>query len=64
VDNGIPFDPHDAPAPNLDAPIEERTPGGLGVHLVKATMDDVQYRRDGDRNVLTIKTGVQGRDAV
>jgi serine/threonine-protein kinase RsbW len=63
-DHGVPFDPNDAPAPNLDAPIEERTPGGLGVHLVKATMDDVQYRRDGDRNVLTLRTRVQSRDAV
>jgi serine/threonine-protein kinase RsbW len=63
-DHGFPFDPNDAPAPNLDAPIEERTPGGLGVHLVKATMDDVQYRRDGDRNVLTLRTRVQSRDAV
>jgi serine/threonine-protein kinase RsbW len=63
-DDGIPFNPHDAPAPNLDAPIEERQPGGLGVHLVKSTMDEVQYRRDGQRNVLTLKTGVQSRDAL
>jgi anti-sigma regulatory factor (Ser/Thr protein kinase) len=63
-DDGIPFDPHDAPAPKLDAPIGERTPGGLGVHLVKTTMDDVQYRRDGHRNVLTVTIGMQSRDAV
>ena len=63
-DDGIPFDPHDAPIPNLDAPMAEREPGGLGVHLVKATMDEVRYRRDGDRNVLTMRTGVQSRDAV
>ena len=63
-DDGVPFDPHDAPVPNLDAPIEERTPGGLGVHLVKATMDDVRYRRDGGRNVLTLTTSVQSRDPV
>lgn len=63
-DDGIPFDPNDAPPPNLDAPIEERTPGGLGVHLVKATMDDVRYRREGDRNVLTLRTRAQSRDPV
>jgi anti-sigma regulatory factor (Ser/Thr protein kinase) len=61
-DDGIPFDPRDAPVPDLDAPIEQRAPGGLGVHLLKATMDDVQYRRAGDRNVLTIRTGMQSRD--
>ena len=48
----------------LDAPIEERTPGGLGVHLVKASMDEVIYRRDGSRNVLTMKTSVQSRDSL
>jgi serine/threonine-protein kinase RsbW len=63
-DDGIPFDPHDAPAPDLDAPIEQRAPGGLGVHLVKATMDEVRYRREGARNVLTLTTGAQSRDSV
>lgn len=63
-DDGIPFDPHAAPAPDLDAPIEERKPGGLGVHLVKATMDDVRYRREDGRNVLIMRTSVQSRDAV
>ncbi len=37
VDDGEPFDPHDAPAPNLDAPISDRKPGSLGIQLVKAT---------------------------
>lgn len=63
-DDGVPFDPHDAPVPDLDAPLEQRAPGGLGVHLVKATMDEVRYRRDGDRNILTLTTRVQSRDAV
>lgn len=63
-DDGVPFDPHHAPVPDLDAPIEQRAPGGLGVHLVKATMDEVRYRRDGDRNILTLTTRVQSRDAV
>jgi anti-sigma regulatory factor (Ser/Thr protein kinase) len=63
-DDGIPFDPHDAPAPNLDAPFEQRKPGGLGVHLVKATMDEVLYQRVGQSNVLTLRTGVQSQDSV
>jgi serine/threonine-protein kinase RsbW len=64
VDDGSPFDPLEAPPPNLDAPLEERTPGGLGIHLVKATMDDVRYSRDGDRNVLTVRTSIESRDTL
>ena len=61
-DDGTPFDPRDAPPPNLDAPIEERQPGGLGMHLVRETMDAVEYRRENGRNVLTVRTSVAGRD--
>jgi anti-sigma regulatory factor (Ser/Thr protein kinase) len=31
-----------------------RKPGGLGMHLVKATMDSVEYRRQDGRNILTV----------
>jgi anti-sigma regulatory factor (Ser/Thr protein kinase) len=62
TDDGVAFDPRDAPAPDLDAPIEERSPGGLGMHLVRATMDDVAYRRADGRNVLTVRTSVAGRE--
>jgi serine/threonine-protein kinase RsbW len=49
------FDPlHEAPAPDLDSPLEQRRVGGLGVHFVRMIMDDVMYRREGDRNVLTL----------
>ena len=62
-DDGAPFDPREAPAPELDAPLEERQAGGLGVHLVRSTMDEIEYRREGDRNVLTLRTSVVGRDS-
>jgi anti-sigma regulatory factor (Ser/Thr protein kinase) len=49
------FDPlHEAPAPDLDSALEQRRVGGLGVHFVRTMMDDVTYRREGDRNVLTL----------
>jgi anti-sigma regulatory factor (Ser/Thr protein kinase) len=54
VDDGRPFDPLALPPPNLNLPIEQRPIGGLGVFLVRSTMDTVRYRRDGDRNVLTM----------
>jgi anti-sigma regulatory factor (Ser/Thr protein kinase) len=53
-DDGRPFNPLEAPAPDLTLSLEERPIGGLGIHMVKMSMDEVAYRRDGDRNVLTM----------
>jgi anti-sigma regulatory factor (Ser/Thr protein kinase) len=55
VDNARPFDPTKAPAPDLDASIEDRLVGGLGVHLVKSMMDEMQYRYGDGRNRVTLK---------
>lgn len=38
-----PFDPKSVPAVKLDSPLQERNPGGLGVHLVKSVVDRVTY---------------------
>lgn len=55
TDDGKPFDPlKDAPVPNLAAPLEERPVGGLGIHLVLVTMDEVRYEQDEGRNRLTL----------
>lgn len=52
-DDGQAFDPlTEAPLPDLDAPIEERKIGGLGVHFLKTLMTRVAYRREGAWNVL------------
>jgi anti-sigma regulatory factor (Ser/Thr protein kinase) len=53
-DTGREFDPRTIQPPNLDAPIEERALGGLGIHLVRSLMDSVDYRRTGEKNVLTV----------
>jgi len=53
-DDSPPFDPLSLPAPDLDAPLEKRTVGGLGLHLIRTMMDEVHYCRDGDLNRLTI----------
>jgi serine/threonine-protein kinase RsbW len=58
-DEGRPFDPLDAPVPDITLAREERPIGGLGVHLVRNLMDAVTYRRDGDRNVLTMTKHVK-----
>ena len=54
-DDGVPFNPLEAPPPNLNLPIEERRPGGLGIHLAKNLMDQLHYQRRGDCNILTMK---------
>jgi len=54
ADDGIPFDLLSAPPPNLSSEIGERKAGGLGVFLVKELMDEVQYCRTNDRNVVTL----------
>ena len=59
VDEGHEFDPLQAPAPNLDAPLHERSIGGLGVHLVRNLMDHVTYERQGVKNVLTVRKRIR-----
>lgn len=55
VDDGKPFDPlTDAPVPDVNAPMEERPIGGLGVFLVRKLMDELTYRREEGRNHLTL----------
>ena len=55
VDSGRPFDPlNDAPEPDLDAVLEDRPVGGLGLYLVRTMMDDLRYRRENDKNYLTL----------
>ena len=55
VDDGKRFDPlTDAPVPDVNAPMDERPIGGLGVFLVRKLMDELTYRRDEGRNHLTL----------
>jgi sigma-B regulation protein RsbU (phosphoserine phosphatase) len=51
-DDGKPFDPLAQPLPDLDVPAESRLPGKLGLHILRAFVDEASYRRIGDRNVL------------
>ena len=51
-DDGRPFDPLQAPPPDLSLPLERRPIGGLGIHLIRNLMDEVSYARIGGRNVL------------
>ncbi len=53
-DDGRPFNPLTFPEPNLSLPIEKRPIGGLGIHMLRKSMDQVEYRREGQRNILVM----------
>lgn len=54
-DDGKPFNPLEAPAPDLEMPVEEREPGGLGIHLVRHISKGIEYRREGAHNILVLR---------
>ena len=54
VDTGIPFNVLSVAAPDSTGDISERQTGGLGVFLIKKFMDAVQYRHEGNKNILSL----------
>lgn len=54
MDNGIPYDPLAKQDPDVTLPPEERQIGGLGIYMVKESMDDVKYEYRDGKNILTI----------
>ena len=55
TDDGRPFDPlNEAPELDLDASVDDRKVGGLGIHLVRTMVDEMSYRREQDKNHLTL----------
>lgn len=54
-DEGKPFNPLESEEPDITAPLQERKIGGLGLFIVKNTMDSLEYVRESNSNVLTIK---------
>ena len=63
ADDGRAFDPLQAREPNVAAPLEERAVGGLGIYLVRKLMDGVAYRREDDRNIVTLMKNAAAGDA-
>jgi anti-sigma regulatory factor (Ser/Thr protein kinase) len=61
-DDGQPFNPLLQPPPNIDAAIEERSIGGLGIHLLRTLMDSVDYRWSEERNCLAFRLHVDPAD--
>jgi anti-sigma regulatory factor (Ser/Thr protein kinase) len=53
LDSGKPFDVQSVPDPDLSLDVSDRKIGGLGILLIKKMVDEVQYRREGESNILT-----------
>ncbi|MDR2702465.1 MAG: SpoIIE family protein phosphatase [Spirochaetaceae bacterium] len=54
-DTGRPYNPIEQAAPDLTIPPAKREPGGLGVFLVKKLMDNIEYSRTENKNVLVME---------
>ena len=54
TDDGIPFNPLEQQQPDINLPAEERPVGGLGIFLISQIMDEMDYARKGNQNILTL----------
>jgi len=55
IDSGKPFDPTSQGEVDTTLSAEQRSIGGLGIHLVRSIMDSVTYQRNADMNILTLQ---------
>lgn len=58
IDNGVPYDPLAKADPDITLSAEEREIGGLGIYMVKKSMDDVSYEYRDGKNILRIKKNI------
>ncbi len=54
VDEAAPFDPLGHPPPDLTLAPGDRPIGGLGIHMVRSLADEISYRREAGKNVVTV----------
>lgn len=55
IDRGVPYDPLKKEDPDITLSAEERAIGGLGIFMVKKTMDEISYEYKDGKNILRIK---------
>lgn len=58
-DSGVPFDPTQVAEANISLSAEERPIGGLGIFLARQLMDSMEYRREKEKNLLTLRKRVK-----
>ena len=59
IDKGVPYDPLAKADPNITLSAEEREIGGLGIFMVKKSMDEITYEYKDGHNILAIKKHLQ-----
>ena len=59
IDSGVPYDPLAKPDPDVTLSAEDRPIGGLGIFLVKKSMDSVSYNYESGKNVLRLKKRIK-----
>ena len=60
IDHGVPYDPLKKADPDITLSAEERDIGGLGIYIVKKSMDDITYEYKDGQNILSIKKKIGG----
>ena len=55
IDHGVPYDPLKQEDPDTTRAAEEREIGGLGIYIVKKSMDEISYEYKDGQNILIIK---------
>jgi len=60
-DDGVPFNPLELPAAEQPVSLEKSRPDGRGIPLIRGFMDELNYLRRGDRNVLTMVLHCPGK---
>lgn len=55
IDSGVPYDPLSSADPDISLSAEERTAGGLGIFMVRKSMDEMTYRYEDGKNILSIR---------
>jgi anti-sigma regulatory factor (Ser/Thr protein kinase) len=60
-DDGRPFNPLEAAKVDISRPLDEKPMGGLGVHLIRQSVDELTYARRAGRNILTMLNRVSSR---
>lgn len=61
-DRGVPYNPLEKADPDITLSAEERQIGGLGIYMVKQSMDHVEYRYEDGCNILTIEKVIESSD--
>lgn len=58
IDNGVPYNPLEKADPDVTLSAEDREEGGLGIFIVKKSMDEITYEFKDGQNILKVKKNI------